>query len=218
MSHELRTPLVGMLGYSDLLKEELTGDEKEMASKIFISGKRLLHTLNQILNYSEIESGSVELLITPVNICELLSDELELYSIVAKQKGITLLKEFQNESVIINSDDKLLQSVFGNLINNAIKYTDSGSICLIVKEIDDSIIIKVRDTGIGIPEAKFELIFEEFRQISEGVNRQFDGTGLGLAITKKYVLLLTGTIELESEIGKGTTFTVSLPKNYSLKK
>ncbi|MFA7421933.1 MAG: ATP-binding protein [Melioribacteraceae bacterium] len=218
MSHELRTPLVGMLGYSDLLKEELIGDEKEMASKIYISGKRLLHTLNQILNYSEIESGSVELLITSVNINELLDDELELYKIVAKQKGITLSNEYQSESVIINSDEKLLQSVFSNLINNAIKYTDSGTVSIIVEAIDDSIIIKVRDTGIGIPEAKFELIFEEFRQISEGVSRQFDGTGLGLAITKKYILLLGGQISLDSEIGKGTTFTVRLPKNSSIKK
>lgn len=218
MSHELRTPLVGMLGYSDLLKEELTGDEKEMASKIYISGKRLLHTLNQILNYSEIESGSVELLITRVNVIELLNDELELYKIVAKQKGITLNKEYQSESVLINSDEKLLQSIIGNLINNSIKYTDSGSVSLIVNEIDDSVIIRVRDTGIGIPEAKFDLIFEEFRQISEGVNRQFDGTGLGLAITKKYVLMLGGQISLESEIGKGTTFTIMLPKNYSNKK
>lgn len=218
MSHELRTPLVGMLGYSDLLKEELTGDEKEMASKIYISGKRLLHTLNQILNYSEIESGSVELLITPVNVIELLNDELELYKIVAKQKGINLNQEYPSESVIINSDEKLLQSVIGNLINNAIKYTDSGSVSLIVNEIDASIIIKVRDTGIGIPEAKFDLIFEEFRQISEGVNRQFDGTGLGLAITKKYILLLGGQISLESEIGKGTTFAIILPKNYASRK
>jgi PAS domain S-box-containing protein len=211
MSHELRTPLVGLLGFSDIIAAEATGEMKEYAEMISIGGERLLRTLSTILDYSRIEAGKTEVFKKNVLLVELLDDEIKLYSVLAKNKGIVFQKEYSDEQLYISTDERLLREIIDNLINNSIKFSEKGKITLKFYKENDTVIIKITDTGIGIPKEKFGQIFEEFRQVSEGDNRIFQGTGLGLTLVKKYLVLLGGRIELESEEGVGSTFLLYLP-------
>jgi len=211
MSHELRTPLVGMLGFSELLENSLKGEEKKFAQMIYTSGQRLLKTLNTILNYSKIESERINVIIKNVSIINLIQDEIKLFEALAKKNGLLLKGEFETSELIVKTDERMLKEIIDNLLSNAIKFTSEGTITVNVKLTDGTLKIVVSDTGIGIPEDKSQIIFEEFRQVSEGKGRNFEGTGLGLTIVKKYVNALGGTIELKSKINVGSTFIVSLP-------
>lgn len=216
MSHELRTPFVGIMGFSELLSESLQNpEERNMALQILKSSKRLTDTLNKILNVTRIESHSMELKPENFNACRLIRDIVILYSTSAQIKGTSIKAECSEESIVINTDPKILEDILNNLVSNAIKFTENGFITLSVNKINERatnyIIIKVEDTGIGIPKEKQEIVWQEFRQASEGFNRSFEGTGLGLTITKKYVKILGGDIFLESEEGTGTTFSIKIP-------
>jgi PAS domain S-box-containing protein len=211
MSHELRTPLVGLLGISEFMKEELEGENKENAKIIHESGLRLLNTLTEILNFSKLESDKIVVNLSVINLTQLLLYEIKLYQTLASQKGIAIIEYFSTEDVPIKTDEKMLCEIIGNLINNAIKFTFTGAVTVSLEQTDGEIIIKISDTGIGIPKDKLKIIFEEFRQVSEGMSRNFEGSGLGLAIVKKYILFLNGSIEVESELGIGSTFIVRLP-------
>jgi PAS domain S-box-containing protein len=211
MSHELRTPLVGLLGFSEVLCNELDGELKEYAEMISASGERLLRTLSVLLDYSKIEAEKVELTKKAISLFDLLDEEITLYSAMAKNKGIDLHGEYHIDSLNIYSDERLLKEVVDNLINNALKFTSSGSVIVEVNRSDVFIVIDVKDTGIGIPEENISTIFEEFRQVSEGNNRSYQGTGLGLTLAKKYITLLGGKIEVKSKAGAGSTFSIFLP-------
>jgi len=218
MSHELRTPMVGILGFSDLLRNELTDDNHHsMADSIFNSGNRLMETLNLILDLSRIEAGKLELKYKKFNISETIETALNLYVKLAESKGLNLHSENSGRAIIVNLDERMVRDILNNLINNSIKYTNEGSIVLRVNEIfvEDKpyISVETQDTGIGIPSDKLDLVFEEFRQVSEGLNRGFEGTGLGLSLTKKFVEKMGGYITVTSELGKGSIFTVTLPTN-----
>ena len=216
MSHELRTPFVGILGFAEILKDVLENrEEREYAEQILKSSKRLTDTLNKILNLSRIEFDKVEVKNTQVDVCELLKSIESFYSNSAKINNTTITSSVEEDNLTIYSDAKLLEDILNNLVSNAIKFTENGSISLSAKRIIDKdnarLLITVKDTGIGIPEEKQSLVWQEFRQASEGYNRSFEGTGLGLTITKRYVELLNGTIALISEEHKGTSFIISLP-------
>lgn len=216
MSHELRTPFVGIVGFSELLAESLSNpDEKEMAEQILKSSKRLTDTLNKILNVTRLEFDKIELRIREVNIIDLVNQLVTLFSKSAQNKNLELRTSFGKDKIVIKTDGRLLEEILSNLINNAIKYTHSGYIevnaDLKIENNTDVILIQVKDTGVGIPKNKQEIIWQEFRQVSEGMNRSFEGTGLGLTIIKKYVETLKGTISLDSEIGKGSTFIIIIP-------
>ena len=216
MSHELRTPFVGILGFAEILKDTLDNrEEKEYAEQILKSSKRLTDTLNKILNISRIEFDKVEVKNTQVVVSELLKNIENFYSSSAKLKNTAITSCVEEDNLIIFSDSKLLEDILNNLVSNAVKFTENGSISLSAKRIIDKdnarLIITVTDTGIGIPIEKQSLVWQEFRQASEGYNRSFEGTGLGLTITKKYVELLNGTIALISEEQQGTSFIISLP-------
>jgi two-component system, sensor histidine kinase and response regulator len=211
MSHELRTPLVGLLGFSDIITAEATGEMKEYAEMISTSGERLLRTLSTILDYSRIEAGKVEVFRKNILLVDLLNDEIRLYLVLAKNKGITINTDYSDEQLLISTDERLLREIIDNLINNAIKFSKDGKITIKFYKEKETAVIKIIDTGVGIPSEKFEQIFEEFRQVSEGDNRIFQGTGLGLTLVKKYLVLLNGRIEVESKVGVGSTFTVYLP-------
>ena len=213
MSHELRTPLIGILGYSDLLTETIKEEESiEMAKGIKRSGKRLLNTLNMILNFTKIESEKYEVVLRPYNIKEELESVYKMFKGAAREKGLEFGIEIENPDLVINTDPSFLAVIMENLVNNAIKFTTEGSI-KIKAGIEDSghVYIKVKDTGIGIEEQHFGTIFQEFRQVSEGINREFQGTGLGLSIAKKYTEMMNGTIEVESVYGSGSTFILHFP-------
>lgn len=211
MSHDLRTPLVGMLGISEFLYDELEGANKEFAGMIYNSSNRLLSTLNTLLNYSKIESEAVVPIITKVSVLELLADEVKLFSALAEKNGLQIRKEFLCKEFSVDTDPNMLKEIIANLINNAIRFTERGSIIVTVERNDSEYCLSVSDTGIGIPEDKVEIIFEEFRQVSEGKGRNFEGTGLGLTIVKKYVAALNGTIKVDSKENVGTTFKVCFP-------
>lgn len=213
MSHELRTPLVGILGFSEVLKGELK-DQPDLARMIDLintSGQRLLETLNMILNISKLEAGKLEVRLTDANIIPLLETSFNLFSSLAKKKNLNYKFIKPSDEIICRIDPSLFQNIFNNLINNAIKFTKQGSVTLNVEIKQNSVIIEVIDTGIGIPESHQSLIWEDFRQASEGINRSFEGTGLGLTIVKKYTELLGGKISLDSKVGRGSKFTVEFP-------
>lgn len=220
MSHELRTPLVGILGFSELLTNtEDLEKVKEFSGFINFSGKRLMETLNLILDISRIEAGETKLSFVEIDIAHKIKETMNLFSVSAANKNLQLTFESTIESLVITSDAKAIDSILNNLINNAIKFTSDGDVKIKLSEIEEngihSIVIDVMDTGIGIVESDLDMIFHEFRQASEGLSRSFDGTGLGLSVTKKYVILLGGQIGVTSSLGKGSNFRVQLPVEHN---
>lgn len=216
MSHELRTPFVGIFGFADLLRERLSeSEEKEMAEAIYKSSKRLMDTLNKILDITKLEFETLEPIFSNINLSKLLLSIKDLFTVAAQKQNNYINLKIEPEVILINTDEKLLTEIIENLVSNAIKYTINGLIEIIanIETIDQKkyVIIKVADNGIGIPADKLDVIWDDFRQVSEGFNRTFEGTGLGLSITKKYVSLIGGNISVESNIDEGTTFTLQLP-------
>ena len=216
MSHELRTPLVGILGFAEILNSELDNlEQKEMASKITQSGNRLHQTLNQLLDLSRIESNKLELNMADIKIEDIAHEQIKVNQSLAVKKNISLKEKITNPNVRASLDGKLFTQVLDNLINNALKFTNEGEVIVEVSEefVENKpwAVIKVIDTGIGISEEDIKIIFDEYRQVSEGLGRQYEGTGLGLTITKKTIELLKGKIEVFSKLGIGSTFKISFP-------
>jgi len=216
MSHELRTPLNGILGFTDILRTELHEEElRQMANFIHSSGNRLLDTLNSIIDLSIIESNKMEIEYAEITLHELVTDSVKLFKASASNKNLELSYEVEDESVVINADKKILSNLLNNLIDNAIKYTNQGSVKVYaaVNELQSRtwLRLSVSDTGIGIEADKTKNIFDQFRQGSEGHNRQFEGAGLGLTISKKYVEILGGNIKVESKINQGSQFSIFIP-------
>lgn len=216
MSHELRTPMNGILGFSEILQlEDQLEIVREIASVINKSGKRLMNTLNSILNLSRVEAGELKPQKEIVNLIDVAFNTVELFRIEAEKKKIDLNMESEFESLLVLTDERMINDSLNNLVNNAIKFTNEGSVTVKVsKEITDKqewVIIDIIDTGIGIDEKDFNTIFDEFRQVSEGLSRSFEGTGLGLTICKRYIHFLGGTIDVKSKLNVGSTFTIKLP-------
>lgn len=216
MSHELRTPMIGILGYSDILLEQTEDVQiQEIARVINQSGKRLMNTLNLILDLSRIEAGRLDLNINTVDLLVTVREVCKLFDEMSRKRGLFLRVYAEMSSLSTETDENLFREIMSNLVNNAIKYTNEGgvSISVAVEKVKGKMaaIIKVRDSGIGIEKKNQRLIFDEFRQVSEGFGRGFEGTGLGLSITKRFVEKLGGEILVESELGIGSTFTVILP-------
>ena len=221
MSHELRTPLIAILGYTEILKSEVENHEwNEMISTIMQSGKRLLETLNLILDLSKVEADKVQINYSEINITEEVNDIVNMMTPVAQKKNLTLKSVIAKETVIAKLDKRLLHSIITNLVNNAIKYTHNGGILIelsiAISKGKKYAMISVIDTGIGIAKEDQDTIFDEFRQVSEGYNRHFEGAGLGLTIARKFAEKMGGSISLQSEVGKGSTFTVVFPAEESV--
>ena len=213
MSHELRTPMIGILGYSEILSEELEdNDHLEMVRNIKNSGDRLMKTLNFLLDLSRIESNSEEISMVVMDINKIIVDVVINYEGFAKKKNLYLNYSFKNKKIFCRLNEKIVIQILDNLINNALKFTSVGGVTVEsgIENMDNISWAKIRviDSGIGIPEKYHEIIFEEFRQVSEGINRGYEGSGLGLTITRKSVELLGGKIFVESNVDRGTVFTV----------
>lgn len=216
MSHELRTPLVGILGYSDLMRSMLDDPElKEMAEGINRTGKRLLSTLSLILDLARLESNLVEVNADPIDIIQEIKETCTSFKGTLSNKKLGFEINVHAETFMIDMDSSMFRVILENLINNAFKFTSKGEIKIITSIENDSFnssfVLKVQDSGIGISKSQIPMIFKEFKQLSGGFTKDFQGSGLGLAITKKYIELLGGKIEVESELGKGTTFIISFP-------
>jgi PAS domain S-box-containing protein len=213
MSHELRTPLNGILGFAEILSIDLENPEHAiMAISIQESGKRLSETLNLILDLSKAETENFKVSTSKVNIVTLIKKSAELYQNLAEKKNLLLKTDIRDSALVVNLDGNLFLQVMKNIIDNAIKYSYKGVVTIEAgKAYEDGCnqaIIRVKDEGIGIPEDKLDIIWEEFRQVSEGMNRGFEGLGLGLTISKKIVELMNGSISVESKLGEGSVFTV----------
>ncbi|PLX02522.1 MAG: hypothetical protein C0595_10430 [Marinilabiliales bacterium] len=218
MSHELRTPLNSILALSHVLiqqtKDKLEEEEYSYLKIVERNGKNLLKLINGILDLSKIEAGRMEINTSYFSVIQMLKLVCESLKPLANNKNLDLKLMFDENLPKINSDELKLHQVFTNIINNSIKFTEKGTVEIKAAYIDDKIRITVKDTGIGISKNDLQYIFEEFRQ-SDGTNsRKFEGTGLGLAIADKLVEILGGEISVESEVGKGSTFTVNLPLNW----
>ena len=219
ISHELRTPLVGILGFAEILRNEINQPElSDMAEMIFTSGKRLMETLNSVLDLSKLEANKLELNLTEINLNNFLDENLKFFQSLIAKKGLVLTVKSLDQNIFVLADEQLLYQILNNLIGNAIKYTEKGTITVEVKIVNKNYIdyasLSVIDTGIGIKKENLKTIFEEFRQVSEGLSRQFEGTGLGLTITKKFIELMSGEINVESKFGKGSTFIVLFPLHH----
>jgi|WetSurMetagenome_2_1015567.scaffolds.fasta_scaffold08325_2 PAS domain S-box-containing protein len=216
MSHELRTPLIGVMGFAELLSMDLTDPEmKNRSNMIFESGSRLLATLNQILELSAIEANTWTMDFESVNICESIKTTAEKFSDPVKKKNLYLELIAEEQEITANLDPKIFDQILTNLLNNAIKYTSSGGICInISKEnINENEYagIAITDTGIGISPESLDLIFDPFRQASEGYRRRYEGAGLGLTLAKRLIESMNGIITVESKEGIGSTFKIYFP-------
>ena len=215
MSHELRTPLNSIIGYTDVLlmglDGELDGEVKDDLEAIHDNGQHLLSLINDILDLAKIEAGRMNLEISDVNIPALLQDIKKNNAGLLVNKKVTIEIDTADDLHTVTSDGHRLNQILNNLVSNAVKFTQEGSITLRAFTENQHMILEVEDTGIGIEPDDLEAIFDEFTQADTSSTRQHEGTGLGLTITRRLVQMHGGSISVVSEVGKGSTFTVQIP-------
>jgi protein-histidine pros-kinase len=217
MSHELRTPLNGIIGFSVFLVGEKPGKlndrQKEYLNDILNSGRHLLQLINDVLDLSKIEAGKMDLHPEEFSVPQTVEEVCTVVSQIARKKNIAIRREIAPAVESVTLDQQKFKQVLYNLLSNAVKFTGDGGQVEIAADWNGpkQLQLRVRDTGIGIKAEDFEQLFVEFKQIESGAARKYEGTGLGLALTKKIIELQGGGISVESEPGKGSTFTVILP-------
>jgi signal transduction histidine kinase len=212
MSHELRTPLNAIIGFSQILshQEDVNPRTKMVIEKIKLSGEHLLHLLNSILNFTKFESETIMLQHEAINIKVFIEELLVTYKIKVKEKNISLHVEV--DDLMIHADRQWLHEAISNLLSNAVKFTKENGKITISAQIDKDLVhISVSDTGIGIAQEDQKKLLTPFAHINNIHHTQIDGTGLGLYLTKKIIELHSGSMTFQSELGKGSTFTITLP-------
>ena len=235
MSHEIRTPLNAIIGFSNILKKRLDGDNQSFADKILTSGKSLLELIEDVLDLSKIEAGQLKIEKRYFYLNDIFNEIVIISSETIKTKKIDLKINIDKDlPQLLKIDASRVRQVLLNLFSNAVKFTEKGFVTIaasykkvlpIIETTDNDnksnkqlidLIINIGDTGIGIPENEFNAIFDKFRQIDGQNARKYGGTGLGLSITKRLVELMNGTINVSSKLGEGSDFTVVL-KNVEFK-
>jgi len=214
MSHELRTPLNVISGYAQILKDGVLGriqpEQDHGLRTILVQSKELLRMINEVLQVGSLEGGNVSAKFAAVNLRDFFADIRSTYEVLP-QKGIPLYWNIPDKLPMVNTDGEKLKHILQNLINNAIKFTEEGSVTISARYVSQAIEFKVKDTGIGMPNETLPSIFQMFRQLDGSGTRSYGGAGVGLYIVKKFVELLNGKIEVESVLDKGSTFTVIIP-------
>jgi signal transduction histidine kinase len=216
MSHELRTPLNAIIGFSEVLGEKMFGElnekQNEYVDDIHSSGHHLLSLINEILDLSKIEAGRMELELAKFDLPLAVENAITLVRERATRHGVSLNREVDKRLGDFIGDERKIKQILLNLLSNAVKFTsEGGRIGIKAISVDGSVEISVSDTGIGIAPKDQEKIFEEFRQVGTGYAQKGEGTGLGLTLAKKFVEMHGGKIWVKSELGKGSTFTFTLP-------
>lgn len=212
MSHDIRTPLTAILGFAEILR--LRGGDaemREMTEMIKAGGKRLMDTLNSVLDLARLEGGESQLTIEPVNVTHEVSEIIRLFRSNAEEKGLALELDAPDETIWGGIDRAAFNRVLMNILGNALKFTSKGSVSARVWRQDERFFLSVEDTGPGIPKEVISKIFDAFTRSRQSEVRQVEGSGLGMTITRQLVRLMGGQIHVESEVGKGSVFTVSLP-------
>ncbi len=217
MSHELKTPLNSILGLSQIIIDEksITPSDRERMNVILRNGNRLIGLINDILNFSKIEAGKVDVINEEFSLREFITEIEGHISPLIKDKNLNfVIHNEQKTDLIIKTDRNKLLQILLNLLSNAVKFTEKGIIVLKCKIVDnEKLHFEVVDSGIGISQENLKVIFEEFRQIDGSSTRKYSGTGLGLAISKRFAELINATLVCDSEVGRGSIFTLTLPVN-----
>ena len=216
MSHELRTPLNSIIGYTKFMLDGLEGDINEEQRKdlhtVYTSSKHLLELINDLLDLAKIEAGKIVLSCETFTISELLAEVIPGIEPLAREKGLALTSAVAPTINYLYADKAKTKQVLINILGNAVKFTNKGSIKLNVAETDSDFIFSVTDTGMGIKKKDLEAVFDSFKQVGPAQIAGYEGTGLGLTISKQFVEMQGGRMWAESELGKGSTFTFTLPK------
>jgi len=217
MSHELRTPLNSIIGFTGILLQELAGplnpEQQKQLGMVQNSSRHLLSLINDVLDISKIEAGQLSLSYTYFELRPSIEKTVELVSPLAKKKGIDLRLEIADDVTAVTSDQRRLEQIILNLLNNAVKFTDKGHVRISCRADNNYYLLSVSDTGIGIRPEEIPGLFQPFHQIDTGLSRKREGTGLGLSICKKLILMMGGAIDVQSRWGQGSTFTIRFPKN-----
>jgi len=216
MSHELRTPLNAIAGYAELMELGIRGpvtmQQRDDLRRIQASQQHLLGLINQVLNYAKLEAGTVQYDIADVPIDDVVSAAVGLIEPQAGAKGLTLRLPARRSAIAVRADADKVRQIMLNLLSNAVKYTSrGGEIAIASRKTGEHVRVSVRDTGLGVPADKLKVIFEPFVQVGRALNRPGEGTGLGLAISRDLARWMGGDLTVESELGKGSTFTLTLP-------
>ncbi|MBI5958772.1 MAG: PAS domain-containing protein [Chloroflexi bacterium] len=214
MSHELRTPLNAIIGFlrEMLYSQQLNDDNTHMAERCLANGQRLLMLINSVLDLSRLATGSLEIVPSSISLRDLASTIVEDFQIQAKEKGLVLRLELDPAlpEAVIHDEERLIQ-ITTNLLANAVKFTNKGTVKLELKQQDGRLIIRVSDTGIGIPSSMQQIIFQDFVQLDSSSKKRYGGAGLGLSIVSNLVDLMKGRVTVESEVGEFSVFTVDIP-------
>ncbi len=211
MSHEIRTPLTSIIGFAEILQDELGSEHGRAPELIHTAGRRLMNTLDSVLQLSRLEADAIRLNPVDVQLVREARDTMHLFENQAEKAGINLRLDAPDDPVEIRTDPSALQRVLQNLIGNAVKFTSDGYVRVAVQSNEETATLIVEDTGIGISHDFVDKIYEAFEQESTGTGRSYEGSGLGLTVVNRLVRLMGGEVDVESTPGEGTTFTVVLP-------
>jgi len=216
MSHELRTPLNSIIGFTGIILQGIVGplndEQKKQLNMVRGSAQHLLSLINDVLDISKIEAGQLQIAHENYNLRQTIEKTVESARPLADKKGLELACSISSEIENLTGDRRRIEQILLNLISNAIKFTEKGSVKIECEPEDGKVTVKVTDTGIGIRTEDMETIFQAFRQIDSGITRKYEGTGLGLSICKRLVELMGGKIWVTSAWGSGSTFSLSLPQ------
>ncbi|MEP6692614.1 MAG: ATP-binding protein [Gemmatimonadaceae bacterium] len=215
ISHELRTPLTAILGFADLLSEEVFGPvpevQKEQIDRIKAAGEHLQLLVEELLSFAKLETGREVVSLANVELSEVIADTRALIQPLARRKALRFVVQIPERPVTMQTDHRKVCQILLNLLANAVKFTETGELGLRAREVDANVEFEVWDTGIGIPREHIEHIFDPFWQVEQHLARRAGGTGLGLTVVRKLAMLLGGSVAVESEPDRGSRFTVQLP-------